>query len=251
MQQRPGERLEPIGGGHHVLVSTAHSFSTDTVLLAWYAMPRRGERCAELGTGCGLVPLLWCCRSAPRDVFAVELQPEAVALARRSAAANGFAQIHVLQYDLKKICTARAAELPLPLALDVVACNPPYKPLGTGAPSPQDSRAAARHETGCTFAQVAAAAARLLRWGGRFVCCLRPQRLAEAMVQLNAVGLEPKRLRFVQHRLCKAPSLFLLEARRGGHPGLTVEPVLLLEDENGVCSAEMRDIYGDYGEGHK
>ena len=68
---------------------------------------------------------------------------------------------------------------------------------------------------------------------------------------LSAAGLEPKRLRLVQHRVQKAPSLFLLEARRGGKTGLTVEPVLLLEEETGACTAEMKAIYGEYGEGYK
>ncbi|HCM24221.1 MAG TPA: methyltransferase, partial [Ruminococcaceae bacterium] len=45
--------------------------------------------------------------------------------------------------------------------------------------------------------------------------------------------------------------LFLLETRRGGKPGLLVEPVLLLENSVGACSAEMRNIYGDYGEEQK
>ena len=59
-------------------------------------------------------------------------------------------------------------------------------------------------------------------------------------------GLEPKRLRLVQQRTSKAPFLFFLEGRRGGKPGLTVEPVLLIEDETGGISREMEEIYGEY-----
>ena len=51
---------------------------------------------------------------------------------------------------------------------------------------------------------------------------------------MSAHGLEPKRLRFVCARAGAVPSLALIEGRRGAAPGLTVEPTLLLEDENGT-----------------
>lgn len=251
MQLNPMEHLEPIGGGHSIIVSPEHTFNTDTILLAQYSMAKPGERCAEFGTGCGMVSLLWCNRSTPREVYALDIQPQACSQAERSAQMNGFSQMRVLEYDLRQIVTEQVKALPFPLEFDLVACNPPYKPLGTGIQNAQGSKAAARHETDCTFEQIAAAAARLLRWGGRFVCCLRPQRLAEVCGILSATGLEPKRLRLVQHRIQKAPSLFLLEARRGGKSGLSVNPVLLLEDAGGGCSAEMKEIYGEYGEGNK
>lgn len=251
MYLQPSEQLESIGGGHRIIVSMDHTFNTDTVLLASYAMPKRGEQCAEFGTGCGMISLLWCSRSAPKAVYALEIQSQACSQAERSAALNGFTQMHVLEYDLRRLIQEPAKELPIPINLDLIACNPPYKPLGTGIQNPQKSKAASRHEIGCTLEQIAAAAARLLRWGGRFTCCLRPERMSEAFRIFSAAGLEPKKMRLVQHRLEKAPSLFLLETRRGGKPGLLVEPVLLLENSTGACSAEMRNIYGDYGEEHK
>lgn len=247
MQLCPEERLEPIGGGHHVIVSRRYGFTTDTILLAKYSMPRHGERCAELGTGCGMVPLLWCNRGCPGEVYALEVQPEACRQAQRSVQLNAFTHLHVLEYDLRNIAVQKASDLPLPLQLNMVACNPPYQPVGDGVPSPQGSRAAAHHEIGCTLTEVAAAAARLLRWGGSFFCCLRPQRMAEAFQTFSAAGLEPKRMRMVQHRLQKAPFLFLLEARRGGRPGLTVEPVLLLEEANVLT--QLDGLNARYGEG--
>ena len=62
----------------------------------------------------------------------------------------------------------------------------------------------------------------------------------------HSFQLEPKRLRLCQQRPGKAPFLFLLECRLGGKPGMTVEPVLLLEGPDGSPSQEIEDIYGDY-----
>ena len=252
MQLLDGERLEPLGDGFGVIVSPHHTFNTDSVLLSAWSMPAKGERCAELGTGCGIVSLLWCARGKPAHVYAIEKQEEAAFQAARSARYNGFSNLHVCVLDVRTIPFEKPKTLPVPLELDRVACNPPYKPLGTGFPNPEGEKAAARHECACTFSEMAAAARRLLRWGGRFSCCLRPERLPEVLAVCEEMGLAPKRLRFVQHRLEKPPKLFLLECRRGGKPGgLSVEPVLLLEDPPGTCSPEMRAIYGAYADGHK
>ena len=60
---------------------------------------------------------------------------------------------------------------------------------------------------------------------------------------MSAHGLEPKRLRPVCSSFDRPPSLVLVEGRRGGKPGLTVEPSLLLTDPDGSESAEYRRIY--------
>ena len=69
------------------------------------------------------------------------------------------------------------------------------------------------------------------------------ERLAELLETLRRSGLEPKRLRLVQHDAASAPSLLLLESRRGGRPGLAVEPTLLLRDADGRETDETRRIY--------
>ena len=55
----PGARWEPLSSACRALVTREHSFTTDTLLLADFSLPRRGEVCADLGTGCGAIPLLW------------------------------------------------------------------------------------------------------------------------------------------------------------------------------------------------
>lgn len=222
MYLQPSEQLESIGGGHRIIVSMDHTFNTDTVLLASYAMPKRGEQCAEFGTGCGMISLLWCSRSAPKAVYALEIQSQACSQAERSAALNGFTQMHVLEYDLRRLIQEPAKELPIPINLDLIACNPPYKPLGTGIQNPQKSKAASRHEIGCTLEQIAAAAARLLRWGGRFTCCLRPERMSEAFRIFSAAGLEPKKCGSCSIGLKKRHPCFCWK------PGVEENPACLL-----------------------
>ena len=247
---------EPLGGGVEIQVSAAHRFCTDTVLLAHFSLPGPGALCADLGTGCGAIPLLWATRGKPGRIYGVEVQPEAVELARASVLHNRLdGLVTILQQDLTDWPGLREKLRPDEAgAFHLVSCNPPYSVLGNGSTSSAQAQTAARHECLCAFDDVAAAAERLLRWGGRFCFCLRPERLAEACATVQRHGMEPKRLRLVQQRPGKPPYLFLLQAVRGGRPGLTVEPVLFVEEpgeKTGRLSAEMRAIYGDYKEGHE
>lgn len=234
---------EPLSGTCRVLVSESHRFSTDTLLLAHFAAPKKGERCADLGCGCGTVPLVWAARYAPEEIFGVELSEEAASLAERSVAENGYENIKIFRGDVRE-------PLPSPKgSLDLVACNPPYQAAGSGIPGEDAERQRARFAETMTLPDAANAAKTLLRFGGRFCMCLRPERLADAVTSLREAGLEPKVLRFVQQRAEKAPSLFLISARRGGRPGLRVLPPRLLEDASGETSREMEEIYGDYRAG--
>lgn len=240
--------LEPLGGGLQIYVSDSYHFSTDTILLAHFSLPSGKKRCADLGTGCGTIPLLWLRENPNLDIAAVEIQNEACELARRTVEFNGLEQnLTILNADLKEL----KGKLPFG-AFDVVACNPPYKRGGSGIQNPEKSLTVARHETECTLDDICEAASNLLQFGGKFCLCQRPERLADVMESMRRFDLEPKRLRMVQQRPSKPPKLFLIEGRRGGKSGfLDVLPTLFIEDNSGGFSEEMMAIYGDYKENYR
>ena len=212
--------------------------STDSFLLGDFVRTRRGDRVCDLGAGTGLLGLLLLARQPELSVTGVEIQKAACDLARRSAELNGLTdRICVLQQDLRQ----RDA---LPRGFfDGVVANPPYFSADSGAVSPDPGRGIARSEISCTLADVCAAAGHLLHSGGRFSLVFRPGRMAELFVLLLQHRLEPKRLRFVQYRADAAPSLLLLECRKDGRAGLTVEPPLLLKDADGHDTPEINRIY--------
>lgn len=205
---------EPLSPAISVLTTPQHTFNTDTILLASFSAPKRQELCADLGTGCGTIPLWWAARSRPKHIWAIELQEQAAEQAQCSVERCGLSQlISVVQGDIRDLPSIPGME-----DLHLISCNPPYQAAGAGIPSQGQQEQLARHEFTCTLEDVARVARRRLRWGGRLCICQRPQRLADAMVVFREYGLEPKRLRLVQQRPEKAPFLFLLEARRGGIP---------------------------------
>ena len=215
------------------------ALGTDSILLADFIHPRPGARGIDLGCGSGIISLLLLAREARLEMTGLELDAAAAEIARENLRRNGLdARGHIVTGDIRA-----CRELFRAGSFDFAAANPPYFPVPRGALSPDASRAAARSECCCTLEELCRAVEWLLPSGGRFYLVHRPERLSELCVTLTACGLEPKRLRPVAVRGERAPSLVLLEARRGGRPGLNWEAPLLLQNADGGESEELRRIY--------
>lgn len=240
------ERLEPLGKNVKIVVSDSHPFGTDAILLSDFANVKSGDKACDLGTGCGIIPLLWCKSGKCRSIDAVDIQKKACDQLNKSIEINNFSdKLKVHNADLREI----KGILPLG-SYDVVTMNPPYKPVGTGIESLSEAERIARHETECTLDDAVSAAKKLLRFGGRFCLCHRPERLCDILVSMRNGGIEPKRIRFVVQNYGKSPWLVLVEGRSGGRPHLTVEPELTIKSPDGADSDELLRIFGDYREGH-
>ncbi|WP_312942034.1 methyltransferase [Oscillibacter sp.] len=217
----------------------AHKPGTDSFLLGSFPLLRPGLRVCDLGSGTGLLGLLLLQRQRELQITGVEIQPHAATLADKAAAENGLCdRLRTLEGDLRQI-----RELLPAGSFDLCVSNPPYFSSGSGLTAPLPARRTARSETDCTLLDLCRAAAYLLRWGGSFCLVHRPERLCDLLCALRENQLEPKRMRMVEARPGAAPSLLLLEARRGGKPGLSIGPPLCLTDESGRPSAEYAAAY--------
>ena len=212
---------------------------TDCVLLADFVNVSGARQGIDLGCASGAIALLLLSRAPALCMTGLELMPEAAELARENMAANSLSsRCAVVTGDIR-----RHRELFKTGSFDLVVANPPYFPVGSGYLSPDAGRAAARGELQCTLEDICRAAAFLLRTGGSFSLVHKPERLSETFCAMTAVGIEPKRLRLVSHRQGAAPSLVLIEGRRGGKPGLKIEPPLILTAPDGSDSEEVKRIY--------
>ena len=232
------ERLCP-GGLRFVYDDALFRPGTDTFLLSSLPRLKPGLRVMDLGCGTGLLALLLLQRQPELTVSGLDIQPEAICLANEASAENRLTErLSFFHGDLRGV-----RELFPAGGFDLVVCNPPYYPTASGALSASSVRCTARAEVDCTLEDICKAAAYLLRWGGRLCLVHKPERLADLLEAMRASGLEPKRLRFVQPRGDRAPSLVLAEGCRGGKPGLTLEPPLLLQPSDGSPTAELDTIY--------
>lgn len=200
---------------------------TDSFALGYFARTKAGEAVCDLGSGTGLLGTLLLARNAALTVHCVEISDAATALAQKIFAENAWADRAIFHAgDLRDVSV-----LPKAGSIDLCISNPPYFKAGSGASCGENARKTAREESLCTLDDICAAAARVLRWGGRFCVVHRVERLTDLLCALRAHAMEPKRLRFILPRSDAAPSLLLIEARRGGKSGLTVEPPLVIGSE--------------------
>ncbi len=240
------ERLEPLGNDMKIVVSDDHTFGTDAVLLASFANIKRKDRALDMGAGCGIIPLVWL-KGETNSVTAVEIQKKACVQLEKSIKLNSLEKrLTVINADIRDLKGI------LPFGeFDLVTMNPPYKPVGTGIESMSEADKIARHETMCTVDDACKAASLLLRFGGRFCMCHRPERLCDIIVSMRESKLEAKRIRFVVEKEGRAPWLVLVEGRRGGKSTVSIEKNLVMKNADGSVTDELRDIFGDYMEGHR
>lgn len=232
-------KLQPIGGGFEIYTSNIHKFGTDAVLLAHFANPTEKDSVCDLGTGCGIIPMLWCRDKKLKNLTAVDIQQDAAELLKKSAELNGV-EIDVLNADLRSLPKEMHGKYTL------VTMNPPYKRVEGGLISPNMGRAIARHEIMCTVSDITKAAAGLLKPSGRLCMCHRPERMVDLICAMREAGIEPKRLQLVCQRQGDEPMLILCEGKRGANSGITLLPPLIVEDGQGNYSAQMKEIYQDF-----
>ena len=232
---------QPLGGGTVIFVSENHRYGTDAILLANFAQADKCSNICDLGTGCGIIPLIWCRNGYRGKIYGLDIMPEAIELCGRSIKENKLEKIFsAVCADLRDINTQFNGG-----TFDLITMNPPYKKAGGGARSENESFDAARNEELCTINDITAAAGYLLKFGGRLCLCSRPERLTDTICAMRGAGIEPKRMRLVVQRAGKCPSLFLIEGKKGGRAGLNIMPNLIIEN-NGGWSEEMKNIYGSF-----
>jgi tRNA1Val (adenine37-N6)-methyltransferase len=237
----PGERVEDLQNGFHIIQNPAYfTFGTDAVLLAHFSQAKAGDRIADFGTGCGIIPILMYARIPGIRITGVEIQPELAAMAKKSAALNG------LEEQISIICgDIRDAKSLVGTGLDVIVTNPPYEKADSGKPHASEHVGIAKRELLCKLEDVARSAAGVLRTGGRLYMIYPAERFAELMAVLSRHHLEPKRIQMVTSRADRAPGFALVEARKGARPGVRFLPQLAIYEVDGSYTPPLKSIYGE------
>ena len=235
------ERVDDLHRNGYMLIQDPKRFcfGVDAVLLSGFATAKKGDKILDLGTGTGVIPILMSAKTKAEHFSALEIQPKSAEMAKRSVMLNDLQdKIDIIEGDIKK-----AAEIFKPSSFDVITTNPPYMNFEGGLKNSYDPKTIARHEVLCSLDDVAFAAQRLLKFGGKFFMVHRPHRLTDIMCVLREHKLEPKRIRFVQPYADREPNMVLVEAVRSGKPMIKVMPTLVIYNSDGTYTQETLDIY--------
>lgn len=243
---KPGERLDDLQiKGYEIIQSPGRfCFGMDAVLLSSYVTVKKNEVLLDLGTGTGILPILLEAKCPGAYYRGLEIQEESADMARRSVIHNGLEdRIEIVTGDIKEAAAIFGAA-----SFHVITTNPPYMIGNHGKKNQKEAMYIARHEALCTLDDVLKQSARLLMPGGRFYMVHRPFRLPEILAKMSGCGIEPKRMRMVHPRVDREPNIVLLAGIRGGRPRLKVEPPLIMYQEDGSFTQELRDIYRPFRE---
>lgn len=220
-----------------VCASKYHRFGTDAFLLADFSAYRKKDKVCDLGTGCGIIPLIMQKKMPPEIIYAVDIQEDAVEQLKMGMDKSEIRNIIPVHADLKELWKNAPVG-----QLDLVTCNPPYKAANAGIESSLTAQKIARHEVLCNINDVCHAGERLLKFGGRLCICNRPERLSDVIYAMKKNNIEPKRLRFVSKNADEAPWLFLIEGKKGSKPFMKVEPQMYIRTDTGFTD-ELNEIY--------
>ncbi len=223
----PDETLDTFFQGRLKILQKkeGYRFSIDAILLSQFASLRKDEKVMDLGTGCGILPLLLS-KTAKGSIFVgVEIQKTLAECATKNVHLNHLEdRISILCQDYRQL----RGSFP-PGSFDVVLSNPPYRRARTGRLNPSTEKAIARHEIKGTLKDLLSIASYLLCNKGRGYFIFPASRAIDLLVGLRHERLEPKRVQFVYPRAGEPAKFLLVESIKSSGVELKLMPPLLLQ----------------------
>lgn len=195
----------------------AMKVGTDSDLLG--TLGEGGQRILDIGTGTGVLSLMFAQRYPEAQITAVEIDDNAVLDAQRNFDESKFSDritLHhtsfqeFLQLRLRGESSVSGQESQL---FDSVICNPPY--FAKSLECPDQGRSRARHSSSLPFDVLARGAYDLLVDGGVFSVCIPPEVLDAFGAECAFAGFALKDCYQIKSLPHKAPKRYVLVHQKG------------------------------------
>jgi tRNA1Val (adenine37-N6)-methyltransferase len=226
----PDESIDDFMGGRLRLIQSKKGYrsSIDAILLSDFVTVKKDDIITDLGTGCGIIPLILLLTRSVKFALGLEIQAELASQASRNIILNGVSKkMSVVLGDIRNPPTKESFS-------NVVVCNPPYRKRDSGRINPDHQRAIARHEMFVSLDDILNCAKRVLKAKGRIAMIYPAERLADLFIKMRSIDLEPKRLRIIYPGMESNAKLALLEASLEGRRGLKILPPLIGQGEYSI-----------------
>ncbi|MDM8549844.1 methyltransferase [Desulfobacterales bacterium HSG2] len=211
------------------------------MILAAHTVPLTDGRVLDLGTGCGIIPLILAYQNPKVRIYGIEVQKGLADIAERNVKENGVADRITILYGDMKTLTRDMISGPV----NLVVSNPPYRKAGSGRINPNRERAVARHEIKAALSDVIETATRMLPISGKFVTIYPAERMTDLLTGMRSAGIEPKFLRLIHSEQGTEAKLLLAEGVRKGRPGLKIGPPLFIYHKDGTYTDEVEKMMND------
>jgi tRNA1Val (adenine37-N6)-methyltransferase len=217
---------------------SGYRYSIEPFLLADFAPLLPGQEVLDIGTGCGIIPLLMVFRESTLKVTGIEIQD--TENAEKNVSKNKM-EIKIVNDDFLE--WAEQVELE---SFDSIVSNPPYRKINSGRTNPDPGKAIARHEIKLNLQSMLDKAQPLLKKGGHIALAYPPIRLQETLGELESRELFPSRIRFIHGNQNAEAKIFLVDAIKEKESDLIVDSPLYVYNKDGSYSKEMQEIYDSF-----
>jgi tRNA1(Val) A37 N6-methylase TrmN6 len=251
----PDTTLDALAGHFRLFqYAKGHRFSTDDLLVAWYATVNapHAARVLDLGSGIGSVGMTAAWRLPGSRFVTVEAQDISVALAKKSAAFNGLtARYEIREGDFRDASVLRDDE-----QFELVMGSPPYFPLEDGVHGDHPQKIACRFEVRGDISHYCATAVKHLAPGGLFACIFPVQpehQLVRVLEAAKAAGLSIVKRRDVVLKEGEAALLGLFAMMRATdlpeafRAQTFTEPPLIIRTAKGAIHPEYSTVKLSFG----
>lgn len=209
-----------------------------TIHGAWAPVPSGPSRILDIGTGSGLMALMFAQRCPEAHITGIDIDAGAAEQAMENFAASPWAdRLEVIHTPVQEFCES---------GFDLVASNPPY--FVDSLKNPDAARLKARHTDTLSFGALVGHSARLVRDGG-IVSYVLPIEAEQPVLHLAAdCGLTPIHITRVHTRNTKPAKRVMIAMVKGSTTESCVIDTLCLMDDNGEPRSEQykalcRDFY--------
>ena len=215
-----------------------YRYSIEPFLLADFAQLLPDQKVLDIGTGCGIIPLLMVFREPTLKVTGIEIQDTKNAEKNVSKNKMGIKIVHDDFLDW-----AQRVEFE---QFDLIVSNPPYRKINSGRTNPDLGKAIARHELKLNLSSMFDKAQPILKKGGHITLAYPPIRLQETLGELESRELFPSRIRFIHGNQNAGAKIFLVDAIKEKKSDLIVDSPLYVYNKDGSYSKEMQEIYDSF-----
>lgn len=219
-----------------------YRYTIEPFFLADFSNPQPGHAILDIGTGCGVMPILLASRDASLKITAIEIQQSLYEISLRNVRNNGLEnRVTVLHGDFLKESAGWKPKL-----FDKIISNPPYGKSGCVRLNPDREKAIARHELTLTMASLIQSSVALLKPEGALSLSYPPYRYEEALNELRSNGLNPSRVVFVHGRPRTHPQFFMIEAVKSPVGNCARMDPCYIFNEDGSPTREVNKIYASF-----
>lgn len=199
-------------------------FSVDPVILVDFFEGNPKGKILDIGSGCGIIPILLAEKKGMENIFGVEIQKSSAEIFEKNILENNLSdKITALNCDVK--------DLDFGNTFDYIISNPPYMAVDGKKISENENKKIARHEICLDLKKLIENSRRLLKPRGEFFLVHRSHRFLEICKILEENKFSVKRVRFTYFDREKDSSLVLIQASKGRRHVLKIENPLFLEEK--------------------